>query len=309
MTSDPEVPPVIGAIADDREGRPLGTVTAVFVDDVTGQPTWVGLTDGLHAAPDATDVAIVAPIADAQVSGGRVRLTVSADAVHSSPRPAAPDRLSPAEEVTLREHYAGGTGLAGGRTAGTDRTDTVLIDTGRSGTDVAGADHPDPDHDRADTDRAGRGTGDGTMTRSEERITVDSVTEPWARAVLRIEEVTEEVMVPVTITRQQARIEYLPLRGTGDVIDRRPGGRTGDVPPEEGAPGDRRVGDAADAGHGRGGGTGGWVTLYGEQPVVTMERVPIERVRLATSWVTEQRPVTGQVRREQIELTTDSPLA
>ena len=65
MTSDQEVPPVIGAIADDREGKPLGTVTAVFVDDVTGRPTWVGLTDGLHAAPDATDVAIVAPIADA----------------------------------------------------------------------------------------------------------------------------------------------------------------------------------------------------------------------------------------------------
>jgi uncharacterized protein DUF2382 len=211
MTSDQEVPPVIGAIADDREGKPVGTVTAVFVDDVTGRPTWVGLTDGLHAAPDATDVAIVAPIADAQVAGGRVRLAVSADAVHSSPRPAASDRLSPEEELTLRDHYAGGTGQVGGGTAGTDRTDTVLIDTGRSGTDLA------------DADRAGRGTGDGTMTRSEERITVDSVTEPWARAVLRIEEVTEEVMVPVTITRQQARIEYLPLRGTDGIIDRRPG--------------------------------------------------------------------------------------
>ena len=280
MTSEPVLPPVIGAIADDREGTALGTVTAVFVDDVTGQPTWVGLTDGLHAAADAADVAIVAPIADAQFGDGRLRLAVSGEAVRSAPRPGAPDRLSPEEEVTLREHYAGGgrTGAAAG-TVGT-----------------------------------GTGTGTGTdraMTRSEERITVDSVTEPWARAVLRIETVTEEVMVPVTITRQQARIEYLPLHSADGIIDRRAGGDgDGDA---DGALDDRsaaggRTGAAAEASRDRGDRTGEWVTLYGEQPVVTMERVPIERVRLATSWVTEQRAVSDRVRREEIELTTDSSL-
>ena len=267
MTSEPELPPVVGAIADDREGKPLGTVTAVFVDDVTGQPTWVGLTDGTHAAPDATDVAIVAPIADAQLTDGRLRLAVSADAVHSAPRPGAPDRLSPAEEVTLHEHYAGGTGRAA---AGTGRTDTELIRTDGSG--------------HTGTDRVGRGAGDGTMIRSEERITIDSVTEPWARAVLRIEEVTEQVMVPVTITRQQARIEYRPLRA---------GDRTG-------------TGGALDT-DSRAGRTGEWVTLYSEQPVVSLERIPVERVRLTTSWVSEEMPVTDTVRHEEIELTTDAP--
>jgi stress response protein YsnF len=314
MTSEQEVPPVIGAIADDREGRPLGTVTAVFVDDVTGQPTWVGLTDGLHAAADATDVAIVAPIAGAQVTEGRVRLTVTADAVHGSPRPATPDRLGPDEEVTLREHYAGEHHAGGaGRTGGVpDRTDTVQIDAVRP--DTGQPDTGQPDTGQVDTDRTGtdlvdtdRLGADGTMTRSEERIIVDSVTEPWARAVLRIEEVTEEVMVPVTITRQQARIEYLPLRSTDGIIDRRAGGDTGEGPLDDGPAGADRAQAAAD--RGLRDSTSGWVTLYGEQPVVTMERVPIERVRLATSWVTEQRPVTDQVRREQIELTTDSPLA
>jgi hypothetical protein len=249
MTSDPVLPPVIGAIADDREGTPLGTVTAVFVDDVTGRPTWVGLTDGLHAAPDAADVAIVAPIADSRLDEGRLRLSVPADAVRSSPRPGAPDRLSPEEEVTLRDHYAGAAATR------------------------AGADPSTGIRDR-----------DGAMTRSEERFTVESVTEPWARAVLRIEEVTEEVMVPVTITRQQARIEYLPLR----VTDRA---------------GERDADDAARTDR-----AGEWVTLYGDQPVVTMERAPLERVRLATSWITEQLPVTDELRREEIELTTDAPL-
>ena len=269
MTSEPVLPPVIGAIADDRHGNPLGTVTAVFVDDVTGQPTWVGLTDGLHAAPDAADVAIVAPIADAQFSDGRLRLAVPAEAVHSSPRPGAADRLTPAEEVTLREHYAGGAG----------RTDTERIDTGRTDTeliDVAGV----------QAARGGAVGGDTAMTRSEERLTVDTVTEPWARAVLRIETVTEEVMVPVTITRQQARIEYLPLRPTESILA---SGRRDDD--DLGAPGARR-GRATE-----------WVTLYSDQPVVTLERAPVERVRLTTAWVTEEHAVTDQLRHEEIELT------
>lgn len=240
MTSEPALPPVIGAIADDRDGNALGTVTAVFLDDATGQPTWVGLTDGRHAASGAADMATVAPVTGADFSGGRLRLTVSTEAVHTAPRPAATDRLSPAEEATLREHYAG---------SGTTRS----------------------------------GGGGDTMTRSEERLQVDTVTEPWTRAVLRVETVTEEILIPVTVTRQQARIEYLPLRGSEGRVspDGEDAERTGNEIP--------------------------WVTLYREQPVVTLERVPAERVRLSTSWVTEQQQVSDRLRREEIALDGDVP--
>jgi stress response protein YsnF len=121
------------------------------------------------------------------------------------------------------------------------------------------------------------------MTRSEEQVRVRTVVEPWTRAVLRIEEVTEEVMVPVTVTRQRARIEYRPLA---------PGGadRTDPTPDEPGA--QRRTS------------TTEWVTLWGDQPRVTLERVPVEKVRLATSWMTEEQQHSDQVRREQIELST-----
>lgn len=242
MTSQPTQPSVIGAIADDRDGTALGTVTAVFLDDVTGEPTWVGLTDGLHAAPDSADISLVAPIAGAELSGDRLRLAVPAAAVRSAPRPAGSDRLEPAEEDTLREHYADGT-------------------TG-----------------------AGTATGTpGSMTRSEERLTIDSVREPWARAVLRIDTVTEEVMVPVTVTRQRARIEYLPLRAT-----------------ETSAP--EPVADEGGADR-----STGWVTLYSDRPVVTVEQAPAERVRLTTSWVTEQQTVTDRLQREEIALDSDLP--
>jgi len=242
MASDSALPPVIGAIADDSDGNALGTVTTVFLDDVTEQPTWVGLTPGLHASPDTDDVPVIAPVTGAEFVEGRLRLSVSADAVHSAPRASQHDRLSPAEEVTLREHYLG--------TPARVRTGTAA---------------------------------DAAMTRSEEQLAVTTVVEPWTRAVLRIEEVTEEVMVPVTVTRQRARIEHLPLTLTD----------TARTDGDAGAPGTQRATS-----------TSGWVTLYADEPVVTVERRPAERVRLATSWVTEETTVTSDLRKEQIELTT-----
>ncbi|MEU2350431.1 YsnF/AvaK domain-containing protein [Modestobacter sp. NPDC049651] len=239
MATHPDLPPVIGAVADSREGDALGTVTAVFLDDQTAQPTWVGLTDGLHAAADDAAAAVLAPITGAEFADGRLRLQVPADAVRTAPRLGVGDRLGPDDEQLLRRHYAGGD-------AGTG-----------TGT--------------------GTGTGrDAAMTRSEERFAVSTDVQPWARAVLRIEEVTEEVMVPVTVTRQRARIEYLPLR-PGD-----------SGPVEPGTPQQS-----------------GWVTLYGEEPVVTVERRPVERVRLATAWTTEEHAVSGTLRREELTLEGD----
>ena len=240
MTSDSALPPVIGATVVDREGSALGTVTTVFLDDATQRPTWIGLTRGLHGSPD--EVPVVAPIADAEFAEGRLRLAVSADAVRSAPRTSQADRLSPAEETTLGEHY---------------RAATTTFPAG------------------AATDTA--------MTRTEERLQVSMVVEPWARAVLRIEEVTEELMVPVTITRQQARIEYLPLTATD---------RAG------------TAGEPAEPGADRPTSRTGWVTLYAEQPTVTLTRMPTERVRLSTAWAAEHTTVSEELRREQVELTT-----
>ena len=256
MASDPTQPPVIGASADDRNGRPVGTITTVFLDDVTGQPTWVGLTTGQHAAPQSGEVPVIAPVTGSELSGGRLRLTVSADAVSSAPRIAQPDRLSPEEETTLREHYRTDRGTA--PTTGTAPSVGTVPSTGTGGS-----------------------LDDTAMTRSEEQLQVSTVVEPWTRAVLRIEEFTEEVMVPVTVTRQRARVEHLPV--TAHVGSPADGAPTTDERSTSSTP---------------------WVTLYTEEPRVSVERVPSERVRLSTSWVTEDTTVTDQVRREQIELTT-----
>jgi stress response protein YsnF len=45
-----------------------------------------------------------------------------------------------------------------------------------------------------------------------------------------------------------------------------------------------------------------WVVLYDEEVVVTTRRVPRERVRLRTHTATEDREITKQLRKEQIEV-------
>jgi stress response protein YsnF len=45
--------------------------------------------------------------------------------------------------------------------------------------------------------------------------------------------------------------------------------------------------------------------LTAERPVVTTEAVPVERVRLGTETVTQKQTVTGDIRKDQIEV--DNP--
>lgn len=244
MSTDSDQNPTVGTTATDRDGEVLGTVSAVWLDDASGRATWVGLTAGAHASPTGDDAVVVVPLDGARTTPDRLQLAVEARVAREAPRLGATQRLTPEDELRLRAHYA--------RTAGTT----------------------DPTPAAAPSEPAG---ATGTMTRSEERLTVQTTVEPWGRAVLRVETVTEEVMVPVRVTRQRARIEHLPLATTG--------GPTAAAPSADGQASE-------------------WVTLWGEQPVVTVERVPVERVRLRTGWVSEDRVVSDRLAHEELTVET-----
>jgi stress response protein YsnF len=48
------------------------------------------------------------------------------------------------------------------------------------------------------------------------------------------------------------------------------------------------------------------VVLHAERPVLRTETVPVERVRMGKQTVPEHQQVDGQVRKEKIELDTDT---
>ena len=116
------------------------------------------------------------------------------------------------------------------------------------------------------------------MTRSEERLRVGTQQAETGKARLRKFITTQTETRTVPVSHEEVRVEREPI------TDANRGQATsgGDLTEEEHE-----------------------VTLTAEQPVVSKETVPVERVRLGTETVTEQQTVTEDVRKEQIEADTD----
>ncbi|RZU33852.1 DUF2382 domain-containing protein [Blastococcus saxobsidens] len=288
MLSQREVTAAIGTTAYGDSGDKLGTVEHFFLDDRTGEPTWVAVSTGLFGTRHS-----IVPAGEATWADGQLRLPVSADAVKNAPAVKG-DHLDPGEEAELRRHY----GLAGGvtpvptgdqRTTGTDPADAVtrtLPATGSgsgsgSGSVAVPVTPPVPASDTTARHAAPEST-DGAMTRSEERLAVRTERVPDRRVRVVKHVVTDEVQVTVPIRREEIRIEEIPLDAEGGVH------------------GESLAGDASTAGV-----LPEEIVLHAERPVVTVEVVPVERVRLRTELVQEQETVSGQVRREQVVVDED----
>jgi uncharacterized protein (TIGR02271 family) len=126
----------------------------------------------------------------------------------------------------------------------------------------------------ADDDRTER-TTDDAMTRSEEELQVGTTARERGRVRLRKYVTTEQEQVTVPVRREKVRVEREPI--TDANLDAATGGP-----------------DISEAEH--------EVVLREEEPVVEKRTVPRERVRLDTDTVTEERQVSEEVRKEQIEV-------
>jgi len=114
------------------------------------------------------------------------------------------------------------------------------------------------------------------LIRSEERLRVGTRSEPVGTARLRKRVVTENVHTTVPVEHDEVSVVREPISPA----------ERGDVRPGIGE--DQRE-----------------LVLYAEHPVAVKERVPVERVRLTSHEVVEERPVHAQVQREVID--TDVP--
>ncbi len=149
--------------------------------------------------------------------------------------------------------------------------ETVTADTGRTAAPAA------PRTTAPAT--AGRATDDA-MTRSEEQLRVGTQRVEAGRARQRKHVVVETVTKTVPVADEEPVLEREPITDAN-----RDKAMAGEAIRENEYE----------------------VTLHAEQPVVTKETVPVERVRLATETVTEQQQVSEQVRKEQIEQVVEAP--
>jgi uncharacterized protein (TIGR02271 family) len=266
---------LIDSAVVDPEGNKLGKVGNVYLADATRQPEWITVKTGLFGTKES-----FVPLSGAHTDKDGVHVRVAKDAVSDAPRIDADGHLSPEESAQLYKHY----GLPMPRTSPDGRMDDRARGkgTGRSGMDTAAG------TERAAMGGAGRGKSgmdsagrkgdrdaDRTMTRSEEQLNVGTEQVETGHVRLRKYVVTEEQQVTVPVSHEEVRIEREPVtKGRG---------------------GKAEIGEDEQD-----------VVLHAEKPVVNKETVAVERARLKTETVTEDQTVSGQVRKEQFEVTDDN---
>ena len=278
MITQDQLRDVIGATAYDRDGDKIGKIGHVYYDDDTDQPKWITVNTGFLGTSEN-----FVPLAGAEMTGdGNVTVGYDKGAIKDAPGVEEEGHLSPEDEQRLYRHY----NLEYGDSRGYDADATTRA--GLAGERDAGL--TGRHADRSDVDTAGdRGwtapgrdtsgpTTDNAMTRSEERLNVGTETREAGRARLRKHVVTEQQQVTVPVSREELRVEREPITDAnrGDAYD------GPSISEEEHE-----------------------VTLRAERPVVSTETEAVERVRLGTETVRGEETVSGEVRKEEIEVDDD----
>ena len=252
----------IGRNAVDPEGNKIGSVGQVYLNDETGEPDWITVNTGLFGMKEN-----FAPLNGASFDGEDLVLPYDKNVVKDSPDVADASHLDADEQQSLYSYYqqyVGSNDANGDGAAEYRNTNTNTNDDLVETGRVRGEGH----------DTSGPNTDDA-MTRSEEQLRVGTEKVEAGRARLRKYVVTEQQTVQVPVSREEVRLEREPITDAnrGDALA---GGTITDEEHE--------------------------VVLHEERPVVTTEAVPVERVRLGTETITDQQSVTGEVRKEQVEL-------
>ena len=142
------------------------------------------------------------------------------------------------------------------------------------------------------SDAARTTTSDSALvvTRSEEQLRVATVRRPYQRVVVRRHVVTETVVqqVEVQVRREVLEVERTPIDDPAGTVDVLPG----DVPLRDPLSPDAEVLE---------------MVLHEERPVVGVQVVPVERVRIITDRVRGEQTVSADVRSERIDV--DAPQA
>src|SRR4029077_2276254 len=165
-------------------GDKIGSIGQIYVDESTGEPSWVTVRTGFFGMSES-----FVPLEGATDNGKDIMVNYDKDTVKDAPRIDADRQLSPDEKETLYAHY--------GMTSGSG--------------------YRDRDKDRGrdwDRDKKGHTSGtktDEAMTVSEERLRVGTEKRERGRARLRKYVVTENVTKTVPVSHEEVRVEREPI--------------------------------------------------------------------------------------------------
>lgn len=293
---------LFNATAYDKDGEKLGDVNEVFVDDQSGQPTFVEVNHGLFGMNSS-----LVPLRGHDFSGDDLKLGFSKDRIKDAPDFDSDKPLTPEAQSDIFKHYGldnahdvtdyKDSNLDSKRDAqaGADKDHNLTAGAGAAGAGagvagagVAGA-HADEKKaathttDAAATERkagaaddaaAARTNNDGELIRSEEQLNVNKERVATGEARLRKYVVTDTETVEVPVEREEVSVERTPINAE-------------DAKNYNGT----ISGDSEEAS----------VTLHEERVNVNKETVPVEKINLKKDTVRDTETHTEELRKEQID--------
>ena len=274
------------ATAYDKAGEKLGSVKEVFVDEQTGQPTFVEVNHGLFGMNSS-----LVPLRGHDFNGDELKLAFSKDRIEGAPDFDSDKPLTPEAQADIFKHYnlenvqdvttyrdertgttgagAAGAGVAGAGVAGAGaHANDETVTTERTAT---------TDRDAATDTTAGHNLtdNDNELIRSEERLDVNKERVATGEARLRKYVVTDTETVEVPVEREEVRVERTPISEA-------------DAANFNGNIGDNDTAEAS-------------VTLHEERVNVDKKTVPVEKVNLSKETVKDTETHTEELRKEQID--------
>ncbi|MDY5840459.1 MAG: PRC and DUF2382 domain-containing protein [Corynebacterium camporealensis] len=259
---------LFNATAFDKDGDKLGSVSEVFVDDQSGQPTFLEVNHGMFGMSSS-----LVPLRGHDFNGEDLTMAFSKDRIKDAPDFDGDKALTPEQQQELFRHY------------GVDEAkDTASYDNGKV------EDRRDENLTAGAGAGAGAGVGagvagknaadkapagaDNEVIRSEEQLDVAKEQVKTGEARLRKYTVTENETVEVPVTREEVRVERTPI-SEEDAANYK--GEISDDDSETS------------------------VTLHEERVNVDKKTVPVEKVNLNKQQVTETEKHTEELRKEQID--------
>ena len=271
----------------DKAGEPVGKIEEIFEDQLSGQPEWALVHTGLFGSRSH-----LVPLTGASPDGEDVRVQVLKEQVQGAPTLEATEELSAHQERRVFAHY--------GMRYAEPRPEAAIVGQVRAPINGAGngraVDHgpvaptverraasraeaevPDPvEHQPVPplSEPVPDRQADEAITRSEEELRIGVERRERGRVRLRKYVVTEQVTKTVPVRREILRVEREPITEPS---------RQGTLP-------ESAIGEEEHE-----------VLLYAEEPIVEKRVVAKERVRLHTELVEDQREISAELRKEQIE--------
>jgi uncharacterized protein (TIGR02271 family) len=258
MLNENDARQIVGSTAYGSDGEKIGKVGHLFLNDETGHPEFVTVNTGLFGTSES-----FAPVQDATLEGGELRLGHTKEVVKDAPRVELDDgHMAEADEQRLLDYYRGSYGSESRTDSPTDSpTDAGSARSSETGRAVVGQDVSGPETDEA-------------MTRSEEHLRVGTATQEAGRVRLRKYVTTETETRTVPVRKEHAVLETEPIT---------------DANRDEALDGPAISEEEHE------------VVLHEERPVVETVAEPVERVRMGTETTVEDETVSGEVRKEEIE--------